>query len=59
MNIIALGGIVAFIGLVMRIAIRPRRVWLEETAAGCRVKAVGRDIERLLKDESATLVSQP
>lgn len=48
MNVIALGGIVAFIGLVMRIAIRPRRVWLEEAAAGCRVKVVGRDAERLL-----------
>ena len=31
------GAILAIIGLVLRIAIRPQRVWLEEAPEGCRV----------------------
>ena len=50
MNIIWLGGIVTLIGLLMRIAIRPQRVWLEETQEGCRVRVVGKVAERRLKD---------
>ncbi|HEY4744540.1 MAG TPA: hypothetical protein VIH45_07765 [Desulfuromonadaceae bacterium] len=36
-GLLVLGGIVALVGLVLRLAIRPQRVWLEETADGCRV----------------------
>jgi hypothetical protein len=31
------GAIIALLGLIMRIAFRPQRVWLEETTEGCRV----------------------
>ena len=31
------GGILAIVGLIMRIAIRPQRVWLEEAGEGCRI----------------------
>jgi hypothetical protein len=51
MPLIFLGGIVALIGLVMRLAIKPQRVWLEETADRCLVRVVGRDAEMWLKAE--------
>ena len=40
------GGGLALIGLVLRLAIRPRRVWLEETASGCRVSGKGLQAEK-------------
>jgi hypothetical protein len=43
MNIIGTGGIVALIGLLMRLAIRPQRVWLEEAPEWCRVRWVGKE----------------
>ena len=42
MPMIWLGAVVAGIGLLMRLVIKPRRVWLEETAEGCRIRAVGK-----------------
>ena len=51
MPVIFLGGVLALIGLVMRVTIRPQRVWLEETPEGCRVRVVGKEAIRLLKDE--------
>ena len=51
MPVIFLGGILALIGLVMRLAIRPQRVWLEVTPEGCRVRVVGKEAMRLLRDE--------
>jgi ResB-like family len=48
-NLMMVGGGIAIIGLLMRIAIRPRRVWLEEAGEGCRVRAVGGETKRLLK----------
>ena len=44
-----LGGVIALLGLAMRVAIRPRRVWLEESESGCRVTAVGGEAKQLLK----------
>jgi hypothetical protein len=35
------GGILVVAGLLLRIAVRPQRVWLEETAEGCQVWVVG------------------
>ena len=35
------GGILVVAGLLLRIAVRPQRVWLEETAEGSRVWGVG------------------
>jgi hypothetical protein len=51
MSVIYLGGIIALIGLMMRLAIRPQRVWLEETPEGCRVKVVGEEAMNRLKAE--------
>lgn len=36
-GLLLFGGIMALVGLLLRIAIRPQRVWLEEAAEGCRV----------------------
>lgn len=49
MPVIFFGGIVAVIGLLLRIMNRPQRVWLEKAEEGCRVSTVGNDAERLLK----------
>ena len=51
MEMLWVGGVIALIGLIMRIAIRPRRVWLEETPEGCRAWAVGGESVKLLRDE--------
>jgi len=51
MPVVFMGGVLALIGLGMRIAIRPQRIWLEETAEGCRVRFLGGDAERRLKVE--------
>ena len=42
MPVIFFGGVVAIIGLLMRIMFRPQRVWLEEVPEGCVVRAVGK-----------------
>jgi len=42
------GSIIAVIGLLLRVAIRPQRVWLEETAAGSTVRPSGKEAMRLL-----------
>lgn len=47
--IIFMGGIVALIGLVMRLYFRPQRVWIEESQGGCRLKTIGRDAEKSLR----------
>jgi hypothetical protein len=36
MKLIVIAGIIALLGLVARIVIRPQRVWLEEKPVGCR-----------------------
>jgi hypothetical protein len=43
------GGVIAVIGLLLRIAIRPRRVWLEETAAGCTIRSSDKETLKGLK----------
>ena len=42
-GLLVVGGIIAIIGLLLRGAIWPQRVWLEETPEGCMVKSVGND----------------
>ena len=49
--IIWLGGIIAVIGLAMRVAIRPQRVWLEEGAEGSAIRSSGKEAKKLLKVE--------
>jgi len=44
-----LGGILALIGLALRLAVRPRRVWLEEAPEGSRVTITGEEAKQLLK----------
>jgi hypothetical protein len=44
-----LGAIIAVIGLAMRIAIRPQRVWLEEAVEGSTIRSSGKEAKRLLK----------
>lgn len=48
-GLLAFGGAIAVIGLLLRIAIRPRRVWLEEAPEGCVVRVVGKDPIGLMK----------
>jgi hypothetical protein len=50
-GLLFIGGIIAAIGLMLRIAVRPQRVWLEETAEGCSVRSSGKEALRLLKTE--------
>jgi hypothetical protein len=45
------GGIIAVIGLLLRIAIRPQRVWLEEAGEGSTIRSSGKEAKRLLKLE--------
>jgi hypothetical protein len=49
MVLIIAGGVLAVLGLLLRVLFRPQRVWLEETAAGCRVHSVGGETEKLIK----------
>jgi len=44
----AFGAAVALLGLLLRLAIRPQRVWLEGEAGGSRVKATGKKTLQLL-----------
>lgn len=48
-GLLVAGGIIAIIGLLLRVAIRPQRVWLEEAPEGCVVRVVGNEAIRLLK----------
>jgi hypothetical protein len=48
MGLMAFWGILAAVGALMRLGIPAQRVWLEEEGAGCRVRAVGGEAERLL-----------
>ena len=49
MHLIVAGLIVALLGLLLRLAFRPQRVWLEEEGAGCRVNSAGRKTQQLLE----------
>jgi len=42
-GLLLFGGIIAIIGLLLRTAIRPQRVWLEEVPEGCLAWAVGKN----------------
>jgi hypothetical protein len=41
-SLLLLGAVIALIGLTLRVAIRPQRVWLEETGDGCTVWTAGK-----------------
>jgi hypothetical protein len=48
-SLLLAGAVIAVIGLLLRIAFRPQRVWLEETAAGSTLRVSGRETEKLLQ----------
>ena len=48
-GLLVVGAFIAFIGLLLRAAIGPQRVWLEEASEGCVVRAVGKEAIRLVK----------
>lgn len=50
-GVLAFGGVLAVIGLLLRIAIRPRRVWLEEAAEGCVIWSSGKEAMDMLKSK--------
>lgn len=50
-GLLAIGGVIAALGLLLRIAIRPQRVWLEQTAEGCRLWETGDEAAKLLAME--------
>lgn len=45
------GALIAIIGLLLRIAIRPQRIWIEESASGCALRVSGKEAVTLLKDK--------
>ncbi len=47
-GLLLFGGIIALCGILLRIAIRPQRVWLEEALAGCVVRSIGKEAGRKL-----------
>ena len=48
MPLLAVGGVIALLGLLLRIAVKSRRVWLEEAPQGCLVKTGDREALTLL-----------
>ena len=50
-KILVAGGMMALLGLLLRIAIRPQRVWLEEAPEGCRVWMSGKEAGKRLRVE--------
>ena len=46
---LAVGAVITLTGLLLRIAIRPRRVWLEEADGGCRVRYSGGETLRVVE----------
>jgi hypothetical protein len=49
MPVIVAGLFLALCGLILRLAFRPQRVWLEEAGAECRVHGAGRKTQQLLE----------
>jgi hypothetical protein len=48
-GLLVFGGVIAAIGFLLRIAIRPQRVWLEEVAEGCTIWSSGKETMNRLK----------
>jgi len=47
--ILFIGGFIALLGLVLRLAFKPQRVWLEDVYGNCRVEAVGKEALQVLQ----------
>ncbi|WP_214175821.1 cytochrome c biogenesis protein ResB [Geomobilimonas luticola] len=48
-GMLIIGGVLAVVGLLLRLAIRPQRVWLEEAPEGCSIWASGTETMNALK----------
>jgi hypothetical protein len=48
MPLLALGGVIALLGLLLRLSVSSQRVWLAAGAEGCRLSVTGKDAKRLL-----------
>jgi hypothetical protein len=46
---LVLGAVIAVLGGIIRVAVRPQRVWLEEAGTGCRARATGGRTMKLLQ----------
>lgn len=51
-GLLAAGAVAAVLGLLLRLMIRPQRVWLEKTSEGCIVSSVGVNVDKVLRFES-------
>ncbi|GAM08043.1 resB-like family protein [Geobacter sp. OR-1] len=49
--LLVVGGIIALVGLLLRVVIRPQRVWLEEAAEGCTIWSSGKETMNVLKSK--------
>lgn len=52
MELLIAGGIIAALGLLLRLAVPAQRVWLAESDGSCRVTAVGKEAKRLLETKT-------
>lgn len=48
-GLLVMGGVITVVGLLLRIAIRPQRVWLEEAPEGCTIWSSGKETMNILK----------
>jgi hypothetical protein len=53
-GLLVVGGIIAIIGLLLRIAIRPQRVWLEEAGEGSIIWSSGGEAVKVLRGDLRT-----
>ena len=49
MELLWVGGVIALLGLLLRLAYRPQRVWLEEAPEGARVWTVGGEGKKIVE----------
>lgn len=51
MYLLVIGALIAAVGVILRLAVHPQRVWLDEAPEGCRAWAVGQETKNLVKGE--------
>ena len=48
MTYMVAGGVLALLGLLLRVACRPKRIWLKDSSEGCRVYATDKECLKLI-----------
>jgi len=48
MGLLAVFGVIALVGALVRLAVRPQRVWLEAAAGGCQVRCAGKETKTIV-----------